>query len=66
MRPSYVGREHTDTEDSGHSVREGIMLELTSSENPAGDRGRNALSAVVVVLCYLIVFAGILYSLAGA
>lgn len=41
------------------------MIELSSSESRLRDRGRNAFSAAVVVLCYLIVFAGILYSLAG-
>jgi preprotein translocase subunit SecE len=30
------------------------------------DRGRQMLSAAVVVICYLIVFAGLLYSIAGA
>lgn len=40
------------------------MIEL-SSETRTTDRSRNAWSAVVVVLCYLVVFAGILYSLAG-
>lgn len=29
------------------------------------DRGRKALGAAVVVLCYLVVFAGILYSIIG-
>lgn len=30
------------------------------------ERGQRAFSAAVVVLCYLIVFAGLLYSIAGA
>ncbi|MEJ2503191.1 MAG: hypothetical protein P8177_07710 [Gemmatimonadota bacterium] len=30
------------------------------------DRGRQVLSAAIVVICYLIVFAGLLYSIAGA
>lgn len=40
------------------------MIEL-SYEPKWRNRGRKALSAAVVVVCYLVVFAGILYSLAG-
>lgn len=40
------------------------MLEL-SMDSKWRDRGRKAVSAAVVVVCYLIVFAGILYSMAG-
>lgn len=40
------------------------MLELPM-EPRWRDRGRKAFSAAVVVVCYLIVFAGILYSMAG-
>ena len=29
------------------------------------DRGQRVLGALVVVLCYLVVFAGILFSIAG-
>ncbi len=40
------------------------MLELSGATRWEG-RGRKALSVAVVVVCYLIVFAGLLYSIAG-
>jgi hypothetical protein len=45
------------------------MKDVTIIELPVEakwrDRGRKAFSAALVVLCYLIVFAGILYSIVG-
>lgn len=40
------------------------MLQL-SHETKWPDRGRKAVNAAIVVVCYLIVFAGILYSLSA-
>lgn len=40
------------------------MLQL-SHETKWHDRSRKAVNAVIVVVCYLIVFAGILYSLSA-
>lgn len=40
------------------------MLEL-SMDTKWRDRGRKVASAAVVVICYLVVFAGILYSMVG-
>lgn len=41
------------------------MIQLPSSSIEWRDRGKRAANAAVVVLCYLIVLAGILYSMAG-
>lgn len=41
------------------------MIELPSSDSRWSDRSRKAFSAAVVVVCYLIVFAGLLYSFSG-
>ncbi len=40
------------------------MLQV-SHETRWQDRGRKAVNAAIVVVCYLIVFAGILYSLSA-
>lgn len=55
---------NTTTHDCSYSGREDTMIDLTY-EPKWRDRGRKAVSAAVVVICYLIVFAGILYSLSG-
>lgn len=48
----------------GDSAQEETMLQL-SYETRWQDRGRKAVNAVIVVVCYVIVFAGILYSLSA-
>lgn len=41
------------------------MIQLPSPTMEWRDRGKRAANAAVVILCYLIVLAGILYSMAG-
>lgn len=41
------------------------MVERTLMSPKWRDRSRKAASAAVVVVCYLIVFAGIVYSIVG-